>query len=339
MGRQTSSLSLPIKVPPPSAIYAETSCKERGRVRYRMKWTVLLNDKAGPEGDRDSPVERLHALAAAGGIEANIQTCAPQRIGEEIIRAVKQRPDAIIVGGGDGTIHTAAAALADTGIPLGVLPLGTLNHFAKDLKIPLDCDDAFQALLQGRPTAVDIAEVNGHVFINNCSLGSYAEAVRRRDQLRRERPQGKMWAMFFASYQTFRRFHRMQLRVSSASQSPRSLRTPLLVVANNRYSGHVLDPNLRDRLDEGKLWVYTAHVHRPLAALQMAWQSLIRRLDAADALASEPVSDLTIERNHEFVPVAVDGEIVELTFPLQFRIRPRALLVLVPAPPPEKEDQ
>src|SRR5690606_38017273 len=115
-----------------------------------------------------------------------------------------------------------------------------------------------------------------HVFINNCSIGAYAEAVRRRDALRERRSLGKWRAMALACWQTFRRLHRIRFILTTDGARPGTVRSPLLVVANNRYSGHALDRSLRERLDEGRLWLYTAHVHRHLAALRLLWQSIVR---------------------------------------------------------------
>lgn len=302
----------------------------------RMKAIVILNDQAGTARQSGLADTDLRAAFAQAGIDAEVHTLAPANISEALRVAVTARPDVIIVGGGDGTVRSAAAALADTGLTLGVLPLGTLNHFAKDLKMPGELAAAIDALARGQVREIDIAEVNGHVFINNCSLGTYAEAVRRREFLRDQHGKRKWWAMVLASFTAFRRFRRLRLRMTVDGGAARTVRTPLLVVGNNRYSGHVLHTTLRARLDEGRLWLYTAHVHRHLAALRLALQSLIRRLDAADALASEPARALTITSESGPLPVAADGEIVELTGPLHFRIRPLALRVLVPPenPPP-----
>ena len=297
-----------------------------------MKFIVILNEKAGSSGggsDSTKP-SALAATFAAAGITAFVHALPPEKIEAALRAAIAKRPDALVIGGGDGTVRSAAALLADTGIALGVLPLGTLNHFAKDLRMPPDLTDAITALASAEIREVDLGEVNGHVFINNCSLGSYAEAVRRRDALRDTHGQGKWPAMIRASFEVFRRLRRMRLLITPAGGEPRSVRTPIIVIANNRYSGHVLNKSMRARLDEGRLWIYTAHVHRHLAALRLAWQSLIRRLDEADALASEAVTEITIASEHGSLPVAADGEPLDLQSPLHFRIRPRALRVLTP---------
>jgi diacylglycerol kinase family enzyme len=297
-----------------------------------MKFIVILNEKAGPAAG-PSAATRPDALTrafAAAGITAGVRAVPPDAIEAAVRDAIAARPDAVIIGGGDGTVRSAAALLAGTGLTLGVLPLGTLNHFAKDLRMPAGIDEAVAALATAETREVDLGEVNGRVFINNCSLGSYAEAVRRRDAMRAARGRGKWPAMILASFQVFRRLRRLRLRLTSADGGSRPVRTPVMVIANNRYSGHVLDKNMRARLDEGRLWIYTAHVHRHLPALRLAWQSLVRRLDKDDALASEAVVEITVASERGPLPVAADGEPLDLQSPLRFRCRPRALRVLAP---------
>jgi diacylglycerol kinase family enzyme len=296
-----------------------------------MKVIGLLNAKAGTtasEAEALTPSALRDAFAGVG-IDAMFHALAPEKMDPALREALAARPDAIVVGGGDGTVRSAAALLAGTGIPLGVLPLGTLNHFAKDLKMPLDWRDAVSALADATAVEVDIGEVNGHVFINNCSIGAYAEAVRRRDSLRRDRAHRKWPAMIRASFESFRRLRLLRLRLTVAGE-PRAVRTPLVVVANNRYSGHVLNKSMRARLDEGRLWIYTAHVHRHLSVLRLLLQALVHRLDNADGLAAEPATEALIESEAVSLPVAADGELIDVASPLRFRIRPRALRVLMP---------
>jgi diacylglycerol kinase family enzyme len=213
---------------------------------------------------------------------------------------------------------------------MGVLPLGTLNHFARDLKIPADPKAAIAALAGCVARPVDLGEVNGHAFINNCSLGAYAEAVRRRDLLRKVRAQGKWQAMMQASWDTFRKLKLLRLHLAVDDEPSRVVRTPLAVVGNNRYSGHLLSQHLRSRLDEGRLWIYTVHAHRHLAVLRLMMRSLVQRLDDVDALSAMSATGLSIDSLNGFVPAAVDGEAIDLHPPLHFRTRPRALSVLMP---------
>lgn len=298
-----------------------------------MRALLILNDAAGAlNGDRGatSPAEVVEAFAAAG-LPVGLRSGPPTELAATFTAAVQERPEIIFVGGGDGTVSSAAGYLVDTPIALGVLPLGTLNHFARDLGIPTSWRDAIPALVGGSTRAVDVGEINGRVFINNCSLGSYPEAVRRRDALRRAHGAGKWAAMFLASLTVFRRLRRLRVRIESPS-AHLTLRTPFVFIGNNAYSGHVLGPNLRPQLDAGQLWIYTTRAHRRLTLLRLAWQSLVRQIDAADALDAQPVREAVIATDGpREPPLAVDGELVESARTLRCRVRPRALRVKTPA--------
>lgn len=296
-----------------------------------MTATIVFNEKAGTflnQTDGLTPAALQEALAAAG-IEATLRPATGKAIEATLKQAVAEKPEALLVGGGDGTVSAAAALLAGTSLPLGVLPLGTLNHFAKDLGYPVDWREAVKALGTATVQRVDVAEVNGRVFINNCSVGSYADAVRRRDALRRQKGSGKWYAMLVASLAVFRELRRMRLHIET-SGTTLDLRTPFLLVSNNRYTGHVLNASLRPQLDQGKLWLYTTRASRRGALLRMAWQSLIRRIDSADALEVHSTEEASVSIARGPMPAAADGEVLNLTPPLVFRIRPKALCVLAP---------
>jgi diacylglycerol kinase family enzyme len=293
---------------------------------------LVLNSQAGTLAGggqaprRDEILARLESV----GVTVDTEPAGPAPIESLLRTAVAARPDAVWVGGGDGTISAAAGLLAGTGLPLAVLPLGTLNHFARDLAIPTNWREAIDALAHGAARAVDVASVNGRTFINNCSLGSYPEAVRRRDALRRERGHGKWPAMLLASLAVWRHLRRMRLRLATA-EGTTELRTPFVLVSNNRYAGPVLKTSLRPSLTEHRLWCYTTREHRTGALLRLAWQALTRRLDQMHALQVLSAAEFRIESLAGGIPAAVDGEVVSLAPPLRFQIHPEALTVLAPA--------
>lgn len=296
-----------------------------------MHAILILNDAAGSlNGDRD--VVTASAVADAfqeEGMPVQLRAAPAGQLCETIQAALKEQPAAIFVGGGDGSISTAAACLAGTETPLGVLPLGTLNHFAHDLGLPNGWREAVTALAHGTTRVVDVAEVNGRVFINNCSIGSYADAVRKREALRRFHGTGKWWAMTLATITVFRRLRRLRLRIET-NDTHFALRTPFVVISNNRYTGRVLDYSLRPRLDEGRLWVYTTRARRHGDMLRFIWQSLVRSIDSVDGLEIIETNEAKISHEYARLAVAVDGELITLEAPLQFRIRHEALRVMVP---------
>jgi diacylglycerol kinase family enzyme len=116
-----------------------------------------------------------------------------------------------------------------------------------------------------------------------------------------------------------------------------SLRAPFVVVANNRYSGHVLDYSLRPQLDSGRLWIYTTRAGRHLAILRLMWQSITRAIDDVDGLEKFEVTEAALSHEGPRLPVAVDGELVDLEAPWRFRVRPGALHVIVPAEQPDRK--
>lgn len=300
-----------------------------------MKPIVVYNEQAGTTGNKsDDPTpDSLRAAFAEAGVEVEVHAVPGPGIIAALRDAVARRPPILYVGGGDGTISTAAGLLVGTDITLGVLPFGTLNHFAHDLGVPENWREAVPALAQAPTCKIDVAEVNGRVFINNCSLGSYAEAVRRRDALRRQKGHGKWRAMIAASWSVFWELRRLRLRIETPDRVL-TLRTPFVLVANNRYTGSVLNSNLRPRLDEGRLWLYMTRARRHGALIRLIWQTLTRRIDTADELEVHSVTDATISGSGSPVPVAADGEILKVTQPLRFRSLPAALRVLVPRSTP-----
>ena len=297
-----------------------------------MNALLVFNAGAGSvNGDkaRIAATDVVDAFAEAG-VQIELRETQPNQLCPTLATAVAERPEALFVAGGDGTISAAAGCLADSGVPLGVLPFGTLNHFARDLGLPTDWREAVAALSSGHPQTVDVGEVNGRIFINNCSLGSYPEAVRARDAIRRSHGAGKWIAMALATVMVFRRLRRLRLRIETPGETL-ALRTPFVFIGNNAYSGHVLGHYLRPQLDEGRLWIYTTRARRRLTLLRLVWQSLVRNIDEADALEAHALAEATIrsERGHP-LPIAADGELLAPQAEVRLRIRPRALTVISP---------
>ena len=113
-------------------------------------------------------------------------------------RVVAGELDAVVVGGGDGSIRTVASVLAGSDVPLGIIPLGTLNHFARDLRIPVFADRAIAVIASGEKRYVDVGEINGKIFINNSSIGIYPYLVLERERRRRRKRLSKWTAIVLA---------------------------------------------------------------------------------------------------------------------------------------------
>jgi diacylglycerol kinase family enzyme len=242
--------------------------------------------------------------------------------------AAKGAFDLVVAGGGDGTVNLVAAALVGSGKHFGVLPLGTLNHFAKDLNIPLNFDEAVQNLLSGSPVKVDVAEVNGRIFLNNSSLGLYPTIVRERKKHQRL-GSGKWPAFVWATIAAFRRYPFVDVHVKVDNQLI-ARRTPFLFVGNNEYIMERFNIGTRERLDAGLLSLYLTNRTGRWGLLRLALRALLGRLRNDKDFMALRTNEVTINTRRSRARVALDGEVVVLQTPLQYRTRPGALIVIVP---------
>jgi diacylglycerol kinase family enzyme len=301
-----------------------------------MRAIVLINAGAGTAVSRGDAALREEVAALCGelGLSAEVKTVPSAELERELALAAGQaQTELVIVGGGDGTIRTGAGVLAGSGKAMGVLPLGTLNHFARDLGMPSPLAEALAAIAHGAVREVDVAEVNGATFVNNCSIGLYAEAVLVRERLRRHRGIAKWPAMVVGAGTALRRFRVSRLWLQTPEWKL-SLRTPQLVIGNNRYQTDRLALGQRGRLDRGELWVYAALDEGRFGFLRLILRALGGRLDAARDFYSRCAAELALDRRRSGrrIRLALDGELAVMRGPLRFRIRPGALKVRAPAP-------
>jgi diacylglycerol kinase family enzyme len=243
-------------------------------------------------------------------------------------RAVEAGSEALVAGGGDGTVSALASVIVGSETPLGVVPLGTLNHFAKDVGIPLDLEAAIDVVLAGRTRPVDVGEVNGRIFLNNSSLGVYPRIVQLREQYR-GKGLGKWLAALWAALAVLRRRPFMTVRIRTAGEDLLR-RTPAVLVANNAYETAGLSMGSRSSLNQGVLALYLMNADARVGLLRLGWRVWRRGaagLRELDCLLSDAA---IIEATRPALRTALDGEVVELRTPLRYRSRPGALRVLVP---------
>jgi diacylglycerol kinase family enzyme len=290
---------------------------------------VIVNGSAG-SGHGDETAQSLRERFAGAGLEAQVTLAAN---GDEIVRAAKAARDGdadlIVGGGGDGTINAVGSVLVGTGRPYGVLPLGTLNHFAKDLGMPLDLDEAVRVIASGRHKQVDVGEVNGHLFLNNSSLGLYPDIVRDRERQQHRLGRGKWLAAAWASLAALRRYPFLSVRLTVDGQRL-ARRTPFVFIGNNEYLMEGLSIGERARLDGGTLSLYVAQHPGRLGLLRFALRALMGTLAQDRDFDVLLASELEVETRHPSIRVATDGEVTSMQSPLRYRVLPGALTVVVP---------
>ena len=300
---------------------------------------VILNASSGPQAGAGE--DAVRAAFSAAGHDADIallEGC--DALDAQVERALLSQPAIVVAGGGDGTVAAVAAHLVGGGTVLGVLPRGTLNHFAKDLGIPLELEQATGVIASGRPIHVDVGELRagdgpagGHatrVFLNNSSLGLYPRIVSARDDAQHRLHLGKWPALARATWHALRDSRSFDVRLEVDGE-PLRRRTPFVFVGNNRYLLQGFAAGSRPRLDEGVLSVYVLRPQTLYGFLRLALRALLGRISPDEDFEAFTAGELVVESSRAQVEVALDGEVASLDTPLHYRVRPRALQVLVPA--------
>jgi len=295
------------------------------------KVSVIVNAGSGL-GNDTALIERVRALFEAAGADADVRLArGGAEIGAAVDAALARSPDVIVAGGGDGTVSSVASRLAGSPVALGVLALGTLNHFARDAGVPADLERAVGAIVEGRRVEVDIAEVNGRVFINNSGLGLYPDIVRHRERQQRRLGRGKWPAFAWATLHALRRFPFLRVRLV-VDGDERVRRTPFVFIGNNEYRMDGFAIGERRDLDRGRLSLYVAQRPGRLKLLMLALRALTGRLRQARDFDAMGATEIVIESRRKRLHVSADGEVTTMTPPLHYRIRPRALAVMLPDP-------
>jgi len=256
---------------------------------------VILNGTAG-KGLSASEARELLGQLKQAGLEARL--LAGNDIGELARRAIADKPRLLVAGGGDGTLSSVADVLRGTDTALGILPLGTLNHFARDLRIPLELKDAVRTIAQGRRVAVDMGEVNGRGFLNNSSLGLYPDIVRERRRQQRRLGRSKRAAMIWATLAVLNRAPLLSLRLE-LDDRVQGCRAPFVFVGNNDYVMEGFEIGTRERLDGGRLCIYTTQRSSRGGLIALALRALCGRLRQADDFIELKLKTLRVETPHK----------------------------------------
>lgn len=295
-----------------------------------MRAIVIMNGSAGSFGktDQKGDIARVDAAMRKAGIDVEIRAVEPEALADAAKLAAGERPDAVVAAGGDGTINAVVGALVGGDVPLGVLALGTYNHFAKDLRLPLDLESAAGVIAAGFTRNVDFGRVNDDVFVNNSSIGMYPSIVKRRDQIRERLGRSKLAAMIVATLSIVRRYPLLSVRIHTPEGSLLR-RTSIVFIGNNPYNIELFKLGERTSLDSGKLSLYMTHRTGRFAMFWLALRGLFGCLDQAKDFESFVLDECIIETPRRHVHVAIDGEVKTLPPPLHYRIVPGGLKVIV----------
>lgn len=290
---------------------------------------VCVNRSSGSAARSDKEADEIRAAFDAAGLAARVELLPGGEIAERAKMAVDEGAELLVVGGGDGSISGAAGVLAGSKTRLGILPLGTLNHFARDLGIPPDLTEAAKLIASGKARNIDVAEVNGRVFVNNSAIGLYPLMVLDRELQQKRLGRSKRLAMLVASARTLVRFNHYRLTLTVNDEQAR-IDTPLLFVGNNDYRIDLGAPGHRESLEDGRLSVFVMRKKTRRGLIAASVRALFNRARPDDMVSLEDVQRLQVGSRRSHLVISVDGEVESVNAPLDYRVRKGALRVIAP---------
>jgi diacylglycerol kinase family enzyme len=284
---------------------------------------AFVNSEAGTADDACEALDKSGAF--------HVERVAPSELAGRIRHAVESGARRVLVAGGDGSVATAADALRGKGCELAILPGGTLNHLAQDLGLPSDLDEAVRVAAGTTTRIIDVGEVNGRVFLNTSSVGVYVTYVRTRERL--ERRLGYWLASAAAGFRILFRLHTFRVTLEVNGEE-REYITPLVFVGVGERELRL--PSLGARVAGGRAGLHVMVVQSRTAGriLALTFAAAARGVRAASrtpAMQSFVVDHVRIEPKKKVLAwnIAVDGEIVRVAPPLEYRLVHGALKVVV----------
>lgn len=298
-----------------------------------MRVHAVINRRAGSALglDADELANEARSAFEQAGHEIVVDLVEPDSMEARLDEAVAAAPDILIAGGGDGTVRGAASRLLGSEIALGVLPLGTVNRLAHDLKIPLEPHAALRALAGGAFRRIDVAEVNGEIFLCNSMLGLPSQISEERQNLR-GRPFLARAKGYFKLLKTILAARKkIELSLDGDTTKNRRVRVLSLAVSNNLYRREPALVFTRQALDGGVLGVYIAKPRSGLGLLWVLARAALGLWSGDDRLDSLSARRIVITAKRKRLRLSNDGEVETFKTPLHYQIHPKALTVIAPA--------
>lgn len=297
---------------------------------------IVLNAGSG-NGDAQRTRALIEAVLVDAGRRHRILYVQDGRrlpaVAWQAVEEARLQRGMVVAAGGDGTLNAVAQAVVGSTVPFGVLPQGTFNYFSREYGIPADTADALRMLLAGHVRPIQVGRVNDRIFLVNASLGLYPTLLENREEWKQQFGRSRLVALGAGLLTLLRGHRRLTLEMDRAGRL-HSLQTPTLFVGNNRLQLEQIGIAEASDLERHRL---AAIALRPTGRLAMLWllaRGAFGRLGEADEVQTFSFDALRLSvlrhgRRHGRIKVATDGEVVWLRTPLEFRVLPDALHLVV----------
>lgn len=285
----------------------------------KQRLAIVLNPDSGKNETSKSEIKKLfgdyNVTLEFFDIKKGIDTLADQ--------IAKHKPQAVVAVGGDGTVNAVANIVTKLALPMGVIPAGTLNHFAKDMGLPIDPIQAAAVIAKQRIAKIDYATINDRAFVNNCNLGGYPETVMQRDK---SSLPSKWLAGVIAAVKVWNQ-HKRQNFALEVDDNKMRVRAGSLFIGNNSYQLEGVQFTARPKLDQGRLQLVVIKTGRLRHLVSILISFITKR--AHEKVDIHHAKELTIRSAKTHYNVAIDGEVAKFDMPLSIKIHSKALSVLV----------
>lgn len=305
-----------------------------GSDRYdpvRMRIAILANGDSGSGGTASDVAQAAQEAIAQNGASVEVRIASARDVAGEAERIISTGPDRLLVAGGDGTIATAVRGLKGTDIALGVIPLGTMNLVARDLGIPLDPMEAVHAMVDAEEDRIDVAEVNGVLFLHSSLIGMAPRIAKEREGMRRAGTVLERARRLAAAVREASAERSIRIRVEAGGRAV-GRRTLGLVVSNNRLSDNPLTPHRRESMRDGLLTAYLSRHEGAMGRVRYLFTMGAGWWYTDDAVEVLEAPEIRVSVAAGEIDVVSDGELARLRSPLVYRMHRGALRVLRPRP-------
>jgi diacylglycerol kinase family enzyme len=289
---------------------------------------VMLNASSGAALAGGVTADQIVERFARHGHGISIDADGQKPFARRLLAARNSSAPVLVAAGGDGTATALAKVASETGKRLAVLPLGTANLLARDLNLPLVIDQWFEALPQMAEREIDFGEVNGQIFLHKVVIGAVPGIAAVREKIRGNATWAARFGFATHFFRTLSRVRRFAVEVTPDNGDPLIHRVHSIAVANNDYEQGLGKVFARSRLDAGFLSLYIVNSLAPRDAVRLGFEMLLGTWRQDEALEIENVRSVTVRTKRRRVRAMIDGEVVMIDGPFEFRIRPLGLKVL-----------
>jgi diacylglycerol kinase family enzyme len=313
--------------------------QELDRIADDAPITILMNAGSGQKDKSPAHQAIQNVLLPSGRDVKVIEATSPDQLVTLGRQAAVERTGILVAAGGDGTLNAIADIACEHKLPFAILPLGTFNYFARDLGISLDPAEAAFAILQGYCRRMPVGRINGHLFLNNASIGLYRKLLQEREKHKQRFGRYRLVAMFSAAATLFQphRRYRLTLEIDGKTEL---IYTPSVFFGRNALQMEQLGLDEADCVARGELAILAPRDLGRMQMLGLALRGAVAQLETAENLrqyCGMRVKADWIDASKRRIKVAVDGEILECTLPLKVESVPSALQVIVPKTPEERK--